>query len=201
MPDKRYDKAYFDRWYRSPRSRVITRGAVERKARLALAAAEYLLERPVRSVLDVGAGEGAWQPVLLRLRPRARYLGVDPSEYAVARYGERRGLRLGRFGALDRAVPRGRFDLVVCCGVLNYLTPGELSRGLASVRRRLDGVAFLEIWTSEDEVVGDRSAWLDRSPRWWRGLLREAGLTAIGLHLYAGAEAATRLAALEQADR
>ncbi|NUQ13332.1 MAG: class I SAM-dependent methyltransferase, partial [Gemmatimonadaceae bacterium] len=48
---------------------------------------EYLLDRPVRSVLDVGCGEGNWAAVLRGIRPRARYLGVDGSEYAIRRFG------------------------------------------------------------------------------------------------------------------
>ena len=53
---KRYDRAYFDHWYRG--ERVRPRAELERRVRLALAAAEYALGRPVRRALDVGCGEG-----------------------------------------------------------------------------------------------------------------------------------------------
>jgi hypothetical protein len=56
---KLYDRAYFDRWYRDPRTRIHVRAAVERKVALAVATTEYLLQRPLRSVLDVGCGENA----------------------------------------------------------------------------------------------------------------------------------------------
>ena len=120
MPNtKRYDRAYFDRFYRKERKRVHSRAAVERKVRLALAAAEFMLGREVRTVLDVGAGEGAWQPILARMRRGIRYLGVDPSEYAVARYGASRNLRLGSFDGLDAARVGKGFDLILCADVMN----------------------------------------------------------------------------------
>jgi SAM-dependent methyltransferase len=197
MTGKTYDKAYFDKWYRNSRSRVVTRDDVRRKAALAVAAAEYLLERPVRSVLDIGAGEGSWNPALRKLRPRIRYTGVDPSEYAVRRYGRSRNLVLGRFHELDELGLDGAYDLVICCGVMNYLTPRELSAGLQSISAMLGGVAFLEIWAAEDEIVGDTHGWHDRPARWWSARLRDAGLRRIGLHLYAGPSVTEHVAAME----
>lgn len=198
--EKRYDEAYFDRWYRNPRTRVITAGDVERKARLAVGAAEYLLGRPVRSALDVGAGEGAWRRALRAIRPRIRYEGVDPSEYAVRRFGARRGIRLGRFDNLDELELGGPFDLVVCVGVMNYLTTKELERGLEAIAAMLSGLAFLEIWTTEDDIVGDRVAWQHRPPSYYRKLMRRAGLVPCGLHCYAGPALASHLSSLERAD-
>ena len=194
---KRYDEAYFDRWYRHPRTRVITPGDVARKARLAIAAAEYVLDRPVRSVLDVGAGEGTWRRALRAVRPRVRYTGVDPSEYAVRRYGSRRNIRLGRFDTLDELSLGGPFDLVVCVGVMNYLSTRELDRGLRAIADLVAGVAFLEIWTTEDEIVGDRTGWYHRPPSYYRRLLARAGLVGCGLHCYAGPASAEMVAALE----
>src|SRR5512132_2009708 len=76
---KSYDQAYFERWYRDPADRVSTRASLERKVRMAVGVAEFLLGRPIRTVLDVGCGEAPWFPVLRRLRPRIRYTGVDSS--------------------------------------------------------------------------------------------------------------------------
>lgn len=197
-PPKRYDRAYFDRWYRNPRTRVITAGDVERKARLAVAAAEYFLERPVRTVLDIGAGEGNWRPALRKLRPRVAYQGVDPSEYVVRRYGARRNIRLGSFDALDELEVGGPFDLVVCVGVMNYLTRRELARGLEVIAALTTGVAFLEVWAREDEIVGDRAGWHDHPASYYRRLFREAGLIPCGLHCYAGPALRDRVSALER---
>ena len=82
---KTYDRAYFDKWYR--RGEIGGSARLARKVALAVATAEYHLERPIRSVLDIGCGEGAWRAPLLKLRPKLSYLGFDSSEYAIARYG------------------------------------------------------------------------------------------------------------------
>ena len=195
---KLYDRAYFHRWYRNPKTRVITPGDTARKAHLALSAAEYMLGRPARTVLDVGAGEGAWLPALQARRPGIRYVGVDPSEYVVRRFGKRRGIRLGSFGALDEAGLRGTFDLVVCCGVVNYLSGAELARGLEVIAALLAGVAFIEVWTTADDVVGDRRGWQEHSPEYYRRTFRRAGLLACGMHCYVGPALADEPAALEK---
>lgn len=51
---KLYDRAYFDRWYRS--GGIGGAARLARKVALAVATAEYHLERPLRSVLDIGCG-------------------------------------------------------------------------------------------------------------------------------------------------
>ena len=58
---KRYDRAYFDKWYRS-RGRITTGAEVRRKVTLAVSEAEYFLRRSLHSVLDVACGEAAWFP-------------------------------------------------------------------------------------------------------------------------------------------
>src|SRR3954454_12633035 len=110
MMPKAYDRAYFDKWYRNPRHAVSSRQQLERKVGLAVAVAEYYLGRTIRNVLDVGCGEGVWLAPLRRLRPRAEYLGLDSSEYAIARYGRARNLRLATFGQLAELRFDHRFD-------------------------------------------------------------------------------------------
>jgi SAM-dependent methyltransferase len=195
---KHYDRAYFDRWYRSPHSRITTPAEVARKARMVLGIAEVLLGRPVRSVLDIGCGEGVWLPILRRLRPALHYTGVDSSEYAVRRYGARRNIHLGTFGELDAHDWRRTFDLVVCCDVLNYLPARELRRGLGHLGELLGGVAYLEIFTRADAVTGDRRGWHARPAAYYRMLLHRAGLTSCGMHCYVGSALSPETTALER---
>lgn len=197
---KHYDQSYFHRWYRNPRTRVITPTDTKRKVQLAVGAAEYMLGRQVRTVLDVGAGEGTWLAPLRALRPQVHYTGVDPSEYAVRRFGKRRNIHWGTFGELDAAGLLARtYDLVVCCGVVNYLSKSELERGLGVIASILAGVAFIEVWTSADDIVGDRRGWQEHSPAYYRRIFRRAGLVPCGLHCYVGPELAAEVAALEKA--
>jgi SAM-dependent methyltransferase len=198
MRTKRYDQAYFDRWYRSPRARVSSRAAFARKVALAVATAEQLLGRPLRSVLDVGCGEARWQPALQRLRPGSRYAGVDASEYAVRRFGARRNVRLGTVGALGELGLAGPFDLIVCADVLHYVAAGELARGVEAIAELLGGVAFLETYTGADEIAGDMVGFRRRSPAWYRTAFARAGLVPCGLHFWVRRELGRSLSALER---
>ena len=166
---------------------------------MVLGVTELLLERPVRTVLDVGCGEGAWQPVLKRLRPAIRYTGIDPSEYAVERYGARRNIRLGTFDRLDDQGFRGKFDLIVCCDFLNYVGTRDLRRGVEHVRDLLGGVAYLEVYAAQDEIEGDIRGWHRRPARWYRRLFDEMGLVGCGMHCYVGESLRHNTVALERA--
>lgn len=195
---KKYDRAYFDRWYRDSRYAVVRDGVVRRRVHLAVAVAEYLLERPIRSVLDVGCGEAPWRAWLRKLRPGIRYLGVDSSEYAIRKYGRRRNLRLGTVGGLGEMRIRGRFDLVVCSDVLHYVPTREVRSGLRAIASMLLGVAFLETFAREDDIEGDKELLRERSEAEYRRLFREARLTPVGLHCYVGPEVARKLTAFER---
>jgi SAM-dependent methyltransferase len=179
-----YDRAYFDKWYRAPGSRVRAPAELARLVSFVLAAADHVLARPVRTVLDVGAGEGNWLPVLRRLRGGIAYQGVDPSEYAVRRFGRRRNLLLGDLAALDALPLADGYDLVIASGVLNYLGDAELRAGLRARARRAGGVLYLELFTGADDVVGDTSFSVSHTAAWYRRELRAAGLVGCGLHCY-----------------
>ena len=197
-PAKRYDAEYFERWYRRSSIGVGRRQFVERKVRLALAAAEYVLGRPAHSVLDVGCGEGPWRAILRRLRPGISYLGIDSSAYAVARYGRTRRLRLGGLSDLAHMRLARRYDLVVCSDVLHYVSDAEARAGLAAIAPRVEGAAFIEAFTNEDEIDGDHAGLQDRSPAAYQHLFAEAGLMPVGLHVYVTREQYKELVALER---
>ncbi|MGI8546182.1 MAG: class I SAM-dependent DNA methyltransferase [Gemmatimonadaceae bacterium] len=195
---KRFDESYFEKWYRHPDHRVGTAADLARTVRFAVSAAEYLLARPIRTVLDVGAGEGRWAPVVHHLRPRAAYQGVEPSAYALERYGRRRNITRGTTDDLDDLFPGRTFDLVVCCSVLNYLARDSMTRALTQIARHIGGLAYLEIFTSVDDVEGDRNGWHTETPLRYRKLLQSAGLIQCGLHCYIPANRAETVVALER---
>ena len=196
-PAKVYDRAYFDRWYRDPRHAVVRQGVVERRVQLAVSAAEYVLERPIRSVLDVGCGEAPWRAPLLHARPGLRYVGVDSSAYVVARYGKSRGIRRGTFGGLGR-MRLGRFDLVVCADVLHYVPTPDLAKGLAALARRLHGLAWIEVFAREDDTVGDDVEYQARAAAAYRRLFTAAGLVHVGLFGWVTRDRAGELMAFEK---
>ena len=181
---KRYDEAYFQRWYRDPRTRVTSDRTLERKVHVALSAAEYMLGRQVRTVLDIGCGEARWYVALKRLRRTVEYVGLDPSEYAVRTFGADRNVRQGSFGTLKTLRLRGTFDLIVCADVLQYVPTTQLLSGLREVRRLLGGVAYLEAYAREDDMEGDMEGWHFRSAAEYRRHFHDAGLTHCGLYCF-----------------
>jgi len=198
---KPYDRSYFDRWYRDPRHTVVTEGVRGRRVQLAVAAAEYLLERPIRTVLDVGCGEAPWRELLLTARPGIRYTGVDSSSYVVKRFGRTRNIRLGTVGTLGQIGLPGRYDLIVCSDVLHYVPTEELERGLAAIERMLGGMAFLELYTAADDTEGDDEGFMRRRPAAYRRLFKAAGLVHLGLHCYVGRALKDTLITFERGGR
>jgi len=195
----RYDRAYFDRWYRNPKTRVKSVSAIGRKAALALSVAEYYLERPARTVLDVGCGEGNWLPALRSLRPKIRYTGVDASSYAVERFGKKRNIRLGSFATLEEIGIGEEYDLIVCSDTLFYLPLKELEQGITSLAHRAAGVAFLELYTDEDSLVGDFPKEGLQSHSFYMKLLARHGFISVGSHCYLGPDMAERAMQMEKA--
>ena len=195
---KTYDRHYFQHWYRDQAIHDPRRLA--RKVALAVAVAEHHLERPVRSVLDIGCGEGAWRAPLLKLRPKLRYLGFDSSEYAIARHGVRRNLHPARFGDFAWLRPCAPVDLLVCADVLHYLPSRELLAGLPGLAELCGGVALLETFSAEDQFEGDTEGFQPRKAAWYRRRLEAEGFTAIGSHCWLGPALAGSVSALERAD-
>jgi SAM-dependent methyltransferase len=149
-------------------------------------------------VLDVGCGEGQWRAALRRHRPRLQYTGVDPSAYAVAKFGARRHLQQGGIEELASLDLREQYDLVVCCGMLNYLSIPQLTSGVAQVAERTGGVAYLELFTKDDRFEGDTDWPPPRSASWYRGLMQRAGLVPVGMQCYVAEAAQDRVSSLER---
>ena len=193
---KQYDRAYFDRWYRRRDTRVNSHGEVRRKVTLAVACAEYFLRRPIRTVLDVGCGEGAWLPHLRALRPRVEYAGIDSSDYVVERFGRTRNIHKGTFAELP-SLGLGVVDLVICSDVLHYVPDADIRRGVGALVEATDGLAFIEVLTREDDVVGDLDAFIRRPAAWYRKLFTAAGLTPVAPYSWLGAGFRDAVAELE----
>ena len=196
---KPYEQAYFDKWYRDPAHAVASPAELKRKVAMVVAQAEYYLGRPIRNVLDIGCGEARWRAELKKLRPKIEYRGLDSSEYVVQRYGRTRQIGLASFGQLEYLRFDQRYDLIVCTDVLHYLAPAEIRAGLEGVVDMLEGIAFMEVYTSKDDVAGDREGFRNRSPAWYLKTFNEAGLLPCGSHCYLGPRLERRIAALERA--
>ncbi len=194
---KVYDKAYFDRWYHARDTRVNEPDEIRRKVTMAVTIAEYFLHRPIRTVLDIGCGEGAWRAHLKTLRPRVSYLGFDSSDYVVERYGKSRNIHKASFGDLSK-LKLGEYDLVVCADVMHYVPDDELRKGARAIANLTDGMAYLEVLTKEDDIVGDLDAFFRRPAAMYRKLFTAERMTFAGPYCWLGPSFHDAVAELEK---
>lgn len=145
-----FDEAYYQRFYFDKKTSVVD---PEHIARLGAFVCSYLqyLRVPVHRVLDVGCGIGLWRDVVARHFPGASYQGVEFSDYLCERYGWERG------SVVDYQASKP-FDLVICQGVLPYLSPPDLQRALHNLGRLSRGALYVEAVAREDyerDIIDD----------------------------------------------
>ncbi|HEX2494175.1 MAG TPA: class I SAM-dependent methyltransferase [Steroidobacter sp.] len=181
----RFDAQYYSRFYLNPRTRVITREEMARRART-LAELVSRLQIPVRRILDAGCGLGWMRAPLLGAFPRARYLGLEVSEHLCRRHG-------WKHSSLADYRARARFDLIVCHDVMQYLPERDARRAMRNLARLCRGALYFHAPTTEDwrdnadHSRSDGAVYL-RPAQWYRKRLasrfRHAGF---GLHVRRGA--------------
>jgi 2-polyprenyl-3-methyl-5-hydroxy-6-metoxy-1,4-benzoquinol methylase len=137
-----FDAQYYQRFYMNPRTRVTTREEMARRGGM-IAALVRQLELPVRRILDAGCGLGWLQPPLLKAFPGATYVGLEVSEHLCREHGWVRQ-------SLPDYRSRGRFDLIVCYDVMQYLSDREAARALANLARLSRGALYFHAPTLED---------------------------------------------------
>jgi trans-aconitate methyltransferase len=160
-----FGAAYFRRFYLDPATRVVTAAEMRSRAEL-IAAAMAHAEIPVRTILDAGCGVGLLRKPFAQVLPRARYTGLDASEYLCARYGWIQG-------SIAEYAPRHPSDLVVCYDVLQYLDDREAGRAMRNLSRLTRAALYFSALTREDwrrncdRTRTDRAVRL-RSGDWYR---------------------------------
>jgi 2-polyprenyl-3-methyl-5-hydroxy-6-metoxy-1,4-benzoquinol methylase len=170
-PANNFSAAYFRKYYLNAATRVVT--AAEMRSRAAvIAGALRQCQIPIRSILDAGCGIGLLRRPFKQLLPRARYVGLEASEYLCNRFDWIRG------SVIDFA-PRQPFDLVVCYDVLQYLPDNEASRAIANLAKLTRAALYVSALTTEDwrencdRSRTDRAVHL-RSGAWYRRRLNKS---------------------------
>ncbi len=172
---ERFGPEFYRRHYVDPRTRVVTRAEMARRAEL-VAAFVHHAELKVRSILDVGCGMGLMRRQLQRRFPRARYVGLEASPYLCEKFGWERG-------SAATYDPGRSFDLVVCYDVLQYLTSREAAAALRNLARLCSGILHFGVLTREDwdlycdQRSTDRNVHM-RPGNWYRRRLAPAFINA-----------------------
>lgn len=164
-----FDRAYYERFYGDPSTRISDAEEDAKLARFVLSYLDYLGVR-VRTVLDLGCGTGRWKAALHSVDPGLEYTGVEISEAMCEEHGWIHA------SAPDYDGPSA--DLVVCHGVLQYLTDEEAKRAIANLGRLSDKALYLETVTREDWEHNVDQALTDgkihfRKIKWYRRRLAE----------------------------
>ena len=164
MNPDRFDKAYYDRYYRNPGTRVCSPGEVQRQGDFVVAYLRHL-EVPVRSVIDIGCGLGRLLSTLAEALPKAHALGVESSAYLCAELG-------WESGTLPDYPTHRQYDLVVCYDVLSYLEDNDAAEAIKTLRELTRRALYFGALTLEDRelcdpVRTDTDVHL-RSNRWYR---------------------------------
>jgi SAM-dependent methyltransferase len=141
-PANNFNAAYFRKFYLNASTRVVT--AAEMRSRAALIAGVLRqCQIPIRSILDAGCGMGLMRKPFEELLPRARYEGLEASQYLCGRFGWVQG-------SLTDFAPRKPFDLVVCYDVLQYLSDLEAARAIVNLGKLSRAALYVSALTTED---------------------------------------------------
>jgi len=168
-PAEPFGAAYFRKFYLNPSTRVITPAEMHSRARL-IAAILAQAAIPVRSILDAGCGIGLLRKPFAALLPRARYRGLEASEYLCSRFGWVQG------SVVDYR-PKQPADLAICYDVLQYLDDREAARAVANLARLTRAALYVSALTREDwrdncdQALTDRAVYL-RPGDWYRKRLQ-----------------------------
>jgi hypothetical protein len=140
--EERFDAAYYERFYGGEQTRVHGPEQVANLGAGLLAMIAWYGGR-VRSVLEVGAGTGLLRDWFAANRRTVRYTSTEYSAYAARAFGHKQR---------DIATWRSArpFDLVVCQGVLPYLSDADARAAIENLAFMTRGFLYLEAITKKD---------------------------------------------------
>ena len=193
-----FDEAYYQRFYFDKKTSVVDPAHAARLGAFVCSYLQYV-RVPVQRVLDVGCGIGLWRDAIAQHFPQASYHGAEYSEYLCQRYGWEQG------SVVDYAPADGQpFDLVICQGVLPYLSPPDLKRALHNLGTLSKGALYVEAVSREDyerdtidEDLTDHRVFGHRAELYRRGLAE--GCLELGGGVWLSRQAEVPLFELEHA--
>ena len=160
-----FDAAYYERFYANKKTCVSDQKAVNTLGSFVVSYLKFL-DVTVESVLDLGCGLGHWQKVARKHFPRAPYVGVEFSAFLCQEHGWKQG------SVVDYDDGK-QHDLVICQGVLQYLSAKDCRKAIKNLNRRCSAVLYLQALTDNDwkenadQSVTDGKVFL-RSAKWYQ---------------------------------
>ena len=177
---RRFDEAYYHRFYEDPKTRVCSEEDHAALAEYVFAIARYN-SIGIETVLDVGAGVGLWKRWLAKHQKGASYLGTEVSQAMCKKHGfEHRDIARWR--------DRKKYDLIVCQGVLQYLPDPDVAPAVANIGAMAKGLVYFEAMTRADvrnrvdKEISDTDVYI-RNGSYYRGLFAKHFVPiGVGLH-------------------
>lgn len=137
--ERRFNADYYDKWYDDADTRAFI---AAKAARFVLSYIDHMDAR-LGTVLDLGCGLGHWRNALLQQARSLRYTGVEFSSYLCRKFGWERG-------DVRTYSPGRTFDLVICQGVLQYLSDSDCERAIQNLNALSKRFLYLEVLTTAD---------------------------------------------------
>jgi predicted TPR repeat methyltransferase len=177
---RRFDEAYYHRFYEAPQTRVVSAEEHHHLARFVFSFAEYN-KIEMKSVLDIGAGVGLWKHWVEKHHKDVAYTGTEVSAVMCKKHGfQHRDIARWR--------DRKKHDLIICQGVLQYLPDPDVAPAIANMAAMSRGLVYVEVATRgdlrdrADKARTDTDIYV-RNGSYYRGILAKH-FTSVGCGLW-----------------
>ena len=192
---RRFDEAYYHRFYESKETRVISPEEHAHLCEFVFAFAKYN-KIEMKSVLDIGAGIGLWKHWIEKHAKGTQYTGTEVSQAMCKKHGY-------QHRDIARWRDRKKHDLIICQGVLQYLPDPDVAPAVANIAAMSRGLVYIEVMTRQDlrETVDTARSDTDiyvRNGSYYRGILSKH-LISVGCGLWWAKDRPTPFFELEMA--
>jgi SAM-dependent methyltransferase len=177
---RRFDEAYYHRFYEDPKTRVITAEEHDALAQFVFSFARYNRVE-IKSVLDIGAGTGLWKRWTEKNAKGVQYTGTEVSQAMIKKHGY-------VHRDIARWRDRKKHDLIVCQGVLQYLPDPDVAPAVANIAAMSRGLVYVEVTTRADlrercdQIRTDGDIFV-RNGSYYRGILNKH-MVSVGCGLW-----------------
>jgi SAM-dependent methyltransferase len=139
---RRFDEAYYHRFYENPKTRIYGPKEHSHLAQYVFSFAS-LNEIELGSVLDIGAGVGLWKHWIEKNAKEVEYTGIEVSQTMCKKHDY-------QHRDIARWRDRRKYDLIICQGVLQYLSDPDVAPAVANIAAMAGGLVYFEVLTRGD---------------------------------------------------